>query len=305
MIHLAQSSSIRAQDTLVRALYLKRIQRLLEKEPQTVIDRMEEIRRALCRFSNFRVLVVANLEKLANPVSSWKVLTAELDTSGPLLKLESRKANMSEAGLHPGKLAYIVPMAPIDSSYALFATTGPDSYEHPQLPAVMVTLAFLEAVEGPLWVAVRGTGLAYGASFSHSVDKGQLRLSIYRSPDAFKAYAAAKKVISDFESGATPFEAPALEGAISTIVVGFANEQPTMASAANLGFMNQVIRDIPKGWSDEMLRKVREVGVEEIKAVLREVVMPVFEPSKADMVITCATIMQDVSCSETATIFAC
>jgi len=38
------------------------------------------------------------------------------------------------------------------------------------------------------------------------------------------------------------------------------------------------------------------VGVEEIKKVLKEIVLPVFLPGKADLVVTCASIMEEVSC---------
>jgi len=296
MIHFSPKSSSRAQNTLVKALYLKRINRLLTDDPSSVIARMESVRRSLCTFSNLRTLVIADLTKLPRPVSAWSTLTASLDTSAPLAPLDSRKDALSDAARHPGSLAYIVPMPTIDSSFALFTTRGPDSYQHPQLPALMVAIAYLDAVEGPMWVGVRGTGLAYGTHFSRGTDTGLLGFNVYRSPDAFKAYSVAKKVVEEFIGGQREFERHALEGAISTIVVQFADEQPTMASAANLGFVNQVVKGIPKDWSDGMLKKVRDVGVEEIKDVLRSVVLPVFVPGQADMVVTCATIMEEVSC---------
>ncbi len=158
----------------------------------------------------------------------------------------------------------------------------------------MVAIAYLDAVEGPLWCAVRGTGLAYGTSFTRSIDSGLVQFDVYRSPDAYKAFAASRAVVEGFVSGETAFDAPALEGAISTIVVGFANEQATMASAAERSFVRQVVRGLEDGWNDVMLKKVREVGVEEIREVLRSVVLPVFRPESADLVVTCAPVMEEV-----------
>lgn len=297
MIHFSPRSSARALGTLVKALYLKRVKRLLEKSPDTVIQRMETLRRSLCTFSNFRAFVIANVEKLPQPVSSWRIFMSGLDASPDLQPIDSRLEGLSDAGKKPGKLAYIVPMSTIDSSFALLTAKGLQGHTHPQLPALMVALAYLDAVEGPLWSAVRGTGLAYGSSFSRSEDTGLLRYKIYRSPDAFKAFSVSKQVIQDFISGKRAFEKHALEGAISSIVVGFADEQPTMGSAATLGFVNQVIRGISKDWGVGMLKRVREVTVEEIRDVLREVVAPVFEGDKADLVVTCANIMQEVRSS--------
>ena len=295
MVHFSNASSGRAQNTLVKALYLKRINRLLQDEPQEVISRLESLRRSLCSFSNIRLLVVSDLTKLPKPVSSWDVLSSALDTSLPLGPLDSRKAVLSDASRNLGQLSYIIPMPTIDSSFGLFTGKGPDSYSHPQLPALMVALAYLEAVEGPLWVAVRGTGLAYGVSFSRGTDTGMLGFNIYRSPDAFKAYNTSRQVIKDYVDGTTEFDKFGLEGAISSIVVQFTDEQPTAALAANLGFVNTVIRDIGKDWATEMLKKVRAVTVQQIKEVLEKVVLPIFEPGKTDMVVTCATIMEEVS----------
>ena len=295
MVHLNQDSSSRARNTLVKAVYLKRIKAQLMKDPALVVSELKQLCAALHKPNNFRVFVAADITKLPSPVSAWKPLLSGLDTTQPLQPLDSRKDRRSPIAQNPGNTAYIIPMATIDSSYALLTTSGPDSYSHPDLPALMVAQAYLDAVEGPLWVAVRGTGLAYGTGFSRSIDIGLLTLRIYRSPDSYKAYLAAREQVEDLASGKTPLDRFALEGAISSIVMGFADEQPTMGSAANLGFVNQVIRGISKEWNDEMLEKVRKVGQQEIRDVLQRIVMKVFRPESANLVVTCATIMEEVS----------
>ena len=295
MIHTSQESITRARSTLVKALYLKRVKRLLEDQPQTIVSQFSEIRASLCQFSNLRVLVIANLEKLSNPVSSWKHLVDSLDTSQPLKPLDSRLARLSEAGRNPGGLAYIVPLATIDSSFALSVAKGPETLEDPRVPSLMVALSYLDAVEGPLWNAVRGTGLAYGTGFTRHIESGQISFNVYRSPDAFKAFATSKKVVEDFASGVTAFDALALEGAISSIVLGFADGQATMKSAGQGSFTRQVIRGLPSDWIDVILKRVRDVTVEEIKDVMRKMVLPVFVAETAGLVVTCAPIMEEVS----------
>ena len=295
MIHLTRDSSSRSRNTLVKSVYLKRIKKQLTKDPESVIARLKSCLKTLHKASNFRVYVAANLETLPNPVSTWKGLLTGLDTNEPLQPLDSRREKLSEISRNPGNTAYIVPLATIDSSFGLLTTRGPDSWEHPDLPALMVAQAYLDAVEGPLWVAVRGTGLAYGTGFSRSVDVGLLTLRIYRSPDTYKAYLAAKDEVKGYATGKTPFDKFALEGAVSSIIMGFADEQPTMGSAAGLSFVNQVIRGIGKGWNDQMLEKVRQVKEEEIRDVLQRIIMPIFRPETTNLVVTCATIMEEVS----------
>ncbi|KAL9112460.1 MAG: hypothetical protein Q9227_003302 [Pyrenula ochraceoflavens] len=288
MNHLAPESVLRAQCTLVKALYLKHIRYRLKTEPETIVKQMETLRSCLCKPENFRILVVADIEKLPKPVSTWKLLTSNLDTSKPLTPLTKRLDRLSDAAKHPGKLAFIVPMPTVDSSYAYCVTRGPTSYNEPVLPALMVAIAYLSALEGPLWVAVRGTGLAYGTKIGHNIGTGMLSLEVYRSPDAYKAFEASKTVIQKHASGEREFDPLMLEGAISTIVLAFVEDQQTPDEAAQSDFVRDVVRGLPSDYNTAMLRKVREVTVEEIRKVLNELVCNLFSPDIADVFVTCA-----------------
>ncbi|KAL8713500.1 MAG: hypothetical protein Q9220_002362 [cf. Caloplaca sp. 1 TL-2023] len=293
IIHAAPASIVRARSTLVVAVYLKSIRHQLNKDPGIIIERLEEIRNALFQFSNLRAVVVANVEKLTEPVSSWRRLTAQLDPSQALKPMEKRLSRLSEAGRNPGKLSYIVPMPTIDSSFALSIAQGPSSLQDPRVPALMVALAYLDAVEGPMWTAVRGTGLAYGTSFSRNTESGQVSFSVYRSPNAFKAFQAGKMVVEGFVSGSEDLDALALEGAISSLVLGFANGQTTMAAAASMSFVRQVMQELPANWYDYILEKVRAVEVMEIRAIMKDIVLPLFKAPSSNLIVTCAPVMED------------
>lgn len=293
MIQYQQSSSARGRSTLSKALYLKRIKKLLKDDEGAVLARFKELCQALHRPENFRVYVAADLEKLPKPVSAWKALTRDLDTSKALEPLDDRKATLSKVGENPGSAAYVVTIGAIDSSFGLLSTKGPDSYEHPDLPALMVATSYIDAVEGPLWNAVRGTGLAYGTGWRLNTDAGLITFRIYRSPDTYKAFTVSKAQVEGYASGELPFDKFALEGAISEIVLGMANEQPTMATAAEASFLNQVIRGIDKDWSHHMLSKVRQVTPEQIKEAMTKYMVPAFKSETSNLVVTCAQIMEE------------
>lgn len=296
-INASPSSIARARGTLTQALYLKRISRLLETSPDVILSQLVSIRDALARNSNFRVLVIANLQIIAKPVTSWEILTADLTTSDPLEPLPTALSRLSAKGSSPGSSAYIIPLPTIDSSFAVSVAHGPSSLLHPSIPSLMVAFAYLEAVEGPLWTAVRGTGLAYGTSFHRNVESGHISFSVYRSPNVLGAFKASKTVVEDYVTERKEFEVLALEGAISSIVLGIANGQASMASAAQGSFSRQVIKGLPEDWNERILRLVRDVSVAEIRAVMKEVVLPVFEDATANLIITCAPIMEEVSSS--------
>jgi len=295
MVHFAQESISRARSTLVKARYLKRVKRLLADKPEEIVSRMEEIRKSLFQPENIRVVVVADLEKLRNPVSSWKPFAERLGTSIDLKPITNRRALLSDAGKKIGGTSYIVPMPTVDSSYAYATGRGLDSYDDPKLPALLVAIAYMNAVEGPLWVAVRGKGLAYGTNFAYNIDTGFVNFDVYRSPNAHKAFESSKQIVEDHLSGASPFDPLMLEGAISSIVVGYANEQMTAGTAAQGSFIRQVVRNLPSDYKEKMLKKVRDINVDEIKGALREIILPLFEAKTANLVVTCGTVLEDVS----------
>lgn len=293
MIQYRPESSVRARSTLSKALYLKRIRKMLQSDEEAVINQFTQLCKVLSRPENFRIFVMADVKKLSKPVSAWRTLTSGIDTSKPLEPLDDRRGLLSDAGRKPGNAAYIVPMSTIDSSFAMLVGNGPDSYNHPDLPALLVAKSYMDAVEGPLWVAVRGTGLAYGTGFVRSVDTGKIMFRISRSPDAYKAFTAAKEQVDSYANGKFPFDRFALEGAISEIVLAMADEQPTMASAADTSFANQAIRGISKDWSHQLLAKVQAVTPEQIREAMLKYMVPIFQPESSNLVITCAQIMKE------------
>ncbi|KAL4978015.1 Metalloenzyme, LuxS/M16 peptidase-like protein [Aspergillus desertorum] len=293
MVHYAAESIVRARSTLVKARYLKKIKRQLVEDPDMVVARMEEIRNALFQFENIRILVIADLERLPNPVSTWKLFAERLGASKPLKPITSRRSLLSPAGKKLGGEAYVVPMPTIDSSFAYATARGLDSYDDPKLPALLVAIAYMNAVEGPLWVAVRGKGLAYGTTFAYNIDTGFVNFDVYRSPNAHKAFESSKDIVQAHLSGEAPFDPLMLEGAISSIVVTFANEQVTTANAAQGSFIRQVVRSLSSDYKERILRKVRDISVEDVKIALREIILPLFSSDTANIVITCTTVLQE------------
>ena len=293
-INASPSSIARARDTLTQALYLKRVSRLLESSPDSILSQLRSIRDVLARNANFRVLVVANLHLIAKPVTSWEILTADLPMSDPLEPLPTPLSRLSAKGLSPGSSAYIIPLPTVDSSFAVAVARGPSSLLDPSIPALMVAFAYLDAVEGPLWTAVRGTGLAYGTSFSRNVESGHISFGIYRSPNALAAFSASKTVVEDFVNK-KELGALALEGAISSIVLDIATGQANMNKAAQGSFTRQVVQGLPADWNDQILKMVRDVSEAEIKAVMKKIVLPVFEGATANLIVTCSPIMEEVS----------
>jgi Zn-dependent M16 (insulinase) family peptidase len=294
-IHLDTESTIVARGTLVKGVYLKRLRKMLSEEPQIVLSWLGELRKSIFTADNIRALVVADVKKLPSPVDAWKPLMSNLKPSQPMLPIVKPYQRLTANGQNPGNYGVVVvPMGTIDSSFCLAVAKGPTSPTDPILPTLMVATSFLEAVEGPLWTAVRGKGLAYGCNFRRDLNTGFVQFSVYRSPDAYRAFVAAKDVVESYIDGRLAFEQPALEGAISGIVVELADEQTTMATAGQFHFINGVIKGVDDEYDARMLKAVRNVTVDQIKAVMKDLLIPAMTPGTGNVVVTCAPIMEEV-----------
>jgi len=126
-------------------------------------------------------------------------------------------------------------------------------------------------------------------------DGGHISYTIYRSPDAYKAWEASKKVISDHIDGAVAFDKYALEGALSGIVVSFADDQSTTSAAATVSFINQVVHNQSKDYNMQLLNKVKEVSVDDLKNSLKEFLLPIFQYDTSVNIIVTAPVKTEVS----------
>lgn len=157
----------------------------------------------------------------------------------------------------------------------------------------MVANAYLRAVEGPLWVAIRGTGLAYGTSVRRSTDLGTIHFSVDRSPDCYKAFVAGREEIFGYADGSKPLQKLAIESAVGEIVFGMADEGATMGAAADESFVAQVLHGVDKDYSQQMLKKIGMVGAAEVQAAIKKWLVPLFKAETSNLVITCSKDMAD------------
>ncbi|RYC81894.1 Uncharacterized protein BFJ63_vAg15213 [Fusarium oxysporum f. sp. narcissi] len=293
-IHMKKSSLAVAERVLPRAVYLKKLQKLLESNPETVVDWFNTVRNSLFTLQNLRLLVTADLKILQDPLTTWDTLSKSLTVAENMIEIPKPVDLLKDEGRKPGSVgAIIVPMATLESSYSISTAQGLTSFGDPRLASIMVAIAYLEVTEGPLWKAVRGAGCAYGSGFSPDITSGVISYHVYGSPDVSKVIKASKDAISKIANGEVKFDRSLLKGTISQIVLELAQKQSTMPRAAQQKFVQGVVRGLSKDWDTEILRRARAVTEDEIKAALRETILPCFEPGKSNVVVTSAKAMQE------------
>ncbi|KAI0865125.1 Metalloenzyme, LuxS/M16 peptidase-like protein [Xylaria cubensis] len=294
-LHNEPSSLLAAKRTLVKATYMRRLKKILQYDPDTAIAWFEQLRKTLFTSDNVRVLVTADVSqsKVPEPVKTWDVLYKALAPAPEEIQPIVRPYTLLNAeGRNPGSIgATIIPMTTLDSSYSVSSGKGLSSFTDPAVPALLVAVQYLETVEGTLWNAVRGNGLAYGVYFAKELDGGYLHFKVYRSPSASKAIVAARDAIEALVNGTVAFEKPMIEGAISQLVMGLADEQATMSTAAAQNYVTGVVRGLEPDYNTQMLAKVRAVTVDDIREAMRTWLLPIFTPGKSNIVVCCAHVM--------------
>lgn len=85
-----------------------------------------------------------------------------------------------------------------------------------------------------------------------------------------------------------------IEGAVSQLVMGMADDQATMSAAAVQNYILGAVRGLPPDFNQQLLARVRAVTVDDIKDAMRTWILPIFEPGKSNVVVCCAHVMTEV-----------
>jgi len=163
-------------------------------------------------------------------------------------------------------------MAAIEGSYSEHHARGPVGFDHPDVPAMIVTTKVLNTMESYLWKAIRGSGLAYGAYLDFDLESGSTSFSVQRSPNAFLAYREAAKVLKELADGnvsklklgydvwhadiQTEIDQNIVDGACASEAYSFAQSAATVSRAASMSYVDEVLKGKSKTYSQDLLNKL-------------------------------------------------
>lgn len=262
LTHDADKSSSVSNSILFQAQAVPKLVERLTKEPQKVVSELEELRAALFRPENLLVSVAGDVLDTASPKAPFARLAEQMQwnkEAKPTEPVPWSRNVLQELGKAPAKKGLICPLPTIESSYAVFTSKGIAGFQESDSAALVVTVSVLNAMESYLWRFIRGAGLAYGASIRSESESQQIHFSLYRSPNSYKAFEEAKKVIGQLASGEMEIDELTLESAKSSLHFGVADSEGTVGQAANECFVDAVLRQTGKGRGQRLLKEA-EVG---------------------------------------------
>ncbi|KAF9918748.1 hypothetical protein BX616_006122 [Lobosporangium transversale] len=294
-----EKSNISALNVLKQAKFLPEVIKQLEHEPETVIKALNELREILTHPANIHIQVQGDILKQPQPKTAWLKYFGLKNGSGTpatLAPIPFSSQVWSAAGQTPGNKGYVVNMPSIESSFASHVTHGPTDFLDPDYAALLVLSECLDTLEGPFWKQLRGSGAVYGANLRVDVEAGFLTFTIYRSPDALRAFSLAYKIVEDYASGKSRFTKQELEGAKASIVYRIVRKEETISGAATEAFVNQVLKKVSSNYNKEFLERVQRVTPEQLQHAMDKYLSKVFRPDTSLVVVTSAsTKVKDIS----------
>jgi len=286
-----ETSTSKAAGVTTQMEYIPQLAQRLKEDPGSVISDFEKIREALLKPDGIRFSVYGNVLGVPAPRTPWKVFDGLkwLDVKPIPIPV----ASLSELGKNPAKKAVIVTLPSIESSFALHTTKSFAGFDHKDQAALRVACEVLEATESYFYKYIRGSGLAYGTFMEVDAEAGLLSFSVYRAPDSYRAFEEARKVVESLVDGSIVLDQTVVDGAKSSLVYKATRAVSTPPRAAATSFINQALKGVPQNHGRELLEKMQNVTVEEVKETLKKYVLPIFDPATSIAVVVSSPAKAD------------
>ncbi|GAB5591544.1 hypothetical protein Unana1_06444 [Umbelopsis nana] len=283
-----EKSTNASSNVLYQAKYLPELLQRLEKDPQSVLDDCEKFRQALINSPACTVHVIGNILKLPNPKSTFAIFDGCVPSTGSPVKVATypwAREVLNKKGKVPGDIGVVVSLPSIESSFSLHSAPGPTSFDSQDIAPLLVLNEVLETMEGIFWKLIRGQGLAYSCTLRADVEAHLVYFSIYRSPNAFKAFLQARNVIYQLKDKELEIEDSAIDGAKSGVIFSIVNREDTISHAASQSFTNQILKQVKASYNRDLLTQVQSTQKDDLYRVLNKYLVALFEPEKSNVVV--------------------
>ncbi|CEP07102.1 hypothetical protein [Parasitella parasitica] len=273
-----------ARNILFQSTFLQDTVKRLDDDPSSVIDELNEFRSHLCSPENIRIHVTGDILNLKTPRTAFRDFAPAKEATKALAPITLAKQVLKAAGLEPGKHGILVTLPTIENSFSLHSVKGPDRFDDPDIAPLLVMIELLDTMEGIFWKLIRGQGLAYSCFLDANIESGLINFTIYRSPDAFKAFEQAKIVVERLANHEMEIDNASVDGAKSAVIYSLVARENTMDRAALQSFVNQVLKKMPASYNQDMLIAIQAVTMDDLRRVLNKYFVDMFKPDTSNVV---------------------
>ncbi|CAI5445347.1 unnamed protein product [Caenorhabditis angaria] len=239
-------------DELVLEKIHEKIAKECSKKPDEVIAKLENVRKALFA-SGLNVHFVADVD-LIDRNQMKPELWNWVNEDSRFGKGEQFKASCGEDVNSTLGRQLLIGVGGSESSFIYQTGFFDADWTSDSLIPAMVFGQYLSQCEGPLWRAIRGDGLAYGANIFVKPDRKQITLSLYRCAQPTVAYQRTKDIVKEIVESGKISEAE-FEGAKRSLVFEMMKREGNVSSAGKLSILNN-FRQTPHPYNIELCRRI-------------------------------------------------
>lgn len=201
-----------------------------------------------------RIHVTGDILHLEHPRTAFRDFHPQTPCEyKPLMPVTLSQELLYPAGQQPGHHSFVVTLPSIENSFSYHSVKGPSRFDHPDIAPLLVMIELLDTMEGIFWKLIRGQGLAYSCFLDANIESGLINFTVFRSPDAFKAFEQAKWVIEQLVNGQMAIDAASVHGAKSAVIYSLVAKENTMERAALQSFVNQALKKMPATYNRDLL----------------------------------------------------
>ncbi|VDO96850.1 unnamed protein product [Soboliphyme baturini] len=138
----------------------------------------------------------------------------------------------------------ILALGSCESAFLYHTSVIDIDYHSTDLPSLEVLIQYLCQTEGPLWKAVRGHGLAYGAEICLTVETKTMQLILHRSSQPAEAFERALLLVSEVANGSHKIDVESFEAAKRSLILEKVNLEAVVNDAVLQSLLSH-FRDVP------------------------------------------------------------
>lgn len=192
---------------------------------------------------------------------------------------------------------WVIGMGCLESSFLYQTTPSINSYDDPDLPALLVYLQYLVQAEvsfvytftftvfisylfqGPLWKQIRGKGYSYGYTIVLKSNEGLLYLVFSRATNVFGAYKESKELV-EHQLKTKKWDKTLLESAKSSLIFEIIEEEKNIGNVVSLS-LSSYFQGVDYKFNRKLLGLIEKVTIDNLNRVGEKYMSALFDPTKA------------------------
>ena len=277
-IYFNNQTYLHAASFLRQKQFLTRVKKELDTKPESLINKLQELRKTIVKSKNTFVYIATDLKKLvkANGDMASKVWTnffkTETEKDRLPIDLMSKRYPVIQENVYrdpsPKIRHAIVGLPGTESCYMKQAIDfDMNRWESKELAATRLMLQYLTNI---MYDQIRGQGWTYGIWAGVSVTAGRMGISFVKSSDLVPAYKEFRKILTDYTENEDIWDPVKLDSARGTLIYSWIATEETPANLASASVSSYLREQDDPFYARRFVKMLSAVTVEDVKEVAKK-----------------------------------